>query len=1113
MVSIRRTWGAALTCVAFALAMWIGNAAFGQGITTGSIGGTIADQQGAVVPQAAVTAVQDSTNATFKTVSNSDGSFAFYDLPIGTYTLTIESGSFSPLTVKDIRVNAGVKTDDGILKLTIGSSSSITVESAIPILETTHAQVTTSFDASAIASLPLNTNFDNLALLAPGVVQLHDAQFGNSNGVGISANGQRGRANNFELDGQNNNDSTVTGPQIFFGNADALSEIQIITDNFGAQYGRNMGSVVNYVTKSGTNTFHGSAFEYYTGSWLSSLQNGQKTPLDGFCAPGQPASDGCTPVTVPRTVDNKYGATLGGPILKDKLWFFGSTYWDHTRDGQSVATSEGALTPTPNGLAQLQSVYPGNPAVVSLVNQGPFGIKTGNPAVVPGSTVTQIVSDGVTSTAVEFGQVQRTVPAQFNDQEDLGRLDWQPSTKDHFFVRYFYQDDLTTGNLNNANTLTTIASGGYIEIPSTAHTIGADWTHTFSPTWVNQLRYGFQQAKTYFQGGGVPTCTIYDFTACPTSVEFQDGIDFDYGYISNNPDSKIIKVTQIQDNANWTHGNHSIALGGEYDKQDSPGAYLPNYNGTLNFPDFNSFLQSQNGSLALTDGSLVVPLSESDVALYFQDDWRIRPDLTLNLGLRWEFFGQASNNLHDETVKRETGPNGFWDPSLPLSIRTFQEVPNNWKNYQPRIGFAWNPHHGPLVVRGGYAINFDPAFYNIYLNAAIAAPVANAGAIFCTGGYQCLPSNGTTGATVRAQNLGALPMHGDPRYDVESPLSAKFLNPYAQTYSLGIQYGIGSTAVIEVRYVGNHTAKLYQALDANPTLQPLASAFPSIISPSALCQDPTAPGFQTRNCNQGALQAAVANTAFSIYNSLQTNVTTRAFHGLTGTFQYTYSRTIDNTSEILPTGAGGNTLEFSQNPLNTNLGERAVSGISYPNVLAFGFVYDLPALSHRKDFVGKLLGGYSLNTVYGYNSGQPFTPYQGLQGQGPGGTYCDDNFNTFVLGVTSCRPVLVNSGAPNSPTSYIANSVTLANALGTPFPGIPRNTLRGQSFNNLDSSIFKTTSITERVGLQLQLNVFNTFNRQYLGTPGTFLGAPSFLTTAFNQGTNRTVQLGGKIIF
>jgi len=1119
MEFIRTTRKVALFLAFFCATGLILQTAVGQGITTGSITGTVADQQGAVVPQAEITIVQASTNATFKTVSGGDGLFTVHDLPIGDYTITATSPNFSPLTIKNVHVSAGVTTDAGQLKLTVGASTqSVIVDSAAPILNTTEAQVTTSFDSTAIQSLPLNTNFDNLALLAPGVVQTHDAQFSNSNGVGISANGQRGRSNNFEIDGQDNNDNNVGGPQVFFGSADAISEIQIITNNFGAQYGRNVGAVVNYVTKSGTNSFHGSGFEYYTGSWLSSLQNSEKSPLFGFCASGENPNDGCMPVTVPRTVDNKWGGTIGGPIIKDKLWFFGSTYWDHTREGGAVSTSEGAITPTPNGLSQLQAAFPNNPAVTSLINQGPYGIKTGNPTPVAGSTVTQMVSaDGVTFVPIEFAGVARTVPALFNDEENLGRVDWQPTTKDRFFVRYYYQSALQTGILAG-NSTTSIAAGGYIDLPARTHSVGADWTHTFSPAWINQLRYSFQQAVSSFDGGGVPTCTNLNFTACPSSIAFQDGTDFNYGYPSNFPSEKFIKITQMQDNANWTHGNHSMAIGGAFEYQNSPGTFLPNYNGSLSFQDFSSMLQG-NGFLGLTDGNPVIPFTENDVALYFQDDWKIRPDLTLNLGLRWEFFGQAANVLHNQTLARQTGSDPLWDKSLPLSVTTFQKLPNHWKNFQPRIGFAWNPSHSRLVVRGGYAVNFDPAFYNIFENSAVSAPVANAGAINCGGGYQCLPTGGTTGATIRAQNLAALPIGGDPRFDVEGPLSPDFRNPYTQTYSLGVQYGIGNKAVVEVRYVGNHTAALFQSLDGNPTLATLAASYPNYVSPSALCQDAAAPGYQTLNCNVGALQAATANTAFSNYNGLQTNVTTRSLHGLTGTIQYTYSRTIDNTSEIYPTGAGGNTLQYAQNPLNTNVAERGVSGISYPNVLAFGFVYQTPQFVHGNGFLAKLANGYSINTVYGYNSGQPYTPFQGLQPNPTnpdtvvGGTYCDDTFNQSVLFVTSCRPVLTNPKAPNSPDSYILNTVTAANALNNPFPGVSRNTLRGQTWNNLDSSIFKTTQITERVNLQLQLNVFNTFNRQYYGTPGTFLGASSFLTTVFNGGSNRFVQLGGKIIF
>ena len=452
---------------------------------------------------------------------------------------------------------------------------------------------------------------------------------------------------------------------------------------------------------------------------------------------------------------------------------------------------------------------------------------------------------------------------------------------------------------------------------------------------------------------------------------------------------------------------------------------------------------------------------------------------------------------------------------MPLTVRVFPKIANDWKNFEPRVGFAWHPGGKGLVVRGGYAINFDAGFYNIANNAAIEAPVANAGGISCGGGYQCLPANGTTGALVRAQNLAALPTGGDPRFDIEAPVPTNLRNPYVQTYSLGIEYQLGRSAVLEARYVGNHTAKLYQALDGNPTLQQLAQDFPSYIPPSALCQDSSAPGFGTRDCNQGAVLAEVANTAFSVYNGLQTNITTHDFHGLTGTLEYTYSRTIDNTSEVLPTGAGGNTLEFSQNPLNTNTAERGVSGISYPQVASFGFVYKFPVGERGHGLTRRMLEGYSLNALYGYDSGQPFTPYQGLSN-----AYCDTLFNEFVLGVDSCRPVLTNPAAPNSPSSYVVNTTTLARSMGNPFPGVGRNTLRGQSWNSMDASVFKTTQLNEHIRLELQFSAFNVFNRQYLGTPlaSIALSNPSapvnpFLSLAYNTGSIRNAQLGARFIF
>ena len=221
----------------------------------------------------------------------------------------------------------------------VGSASeTLTVEGAAPLIETTTQQITNTFDAQKVASSANWQQLRHLDPLAPGVAPAGDAGFSNTNGAGFAVNGQRARSNNFQIDGQNNNDNSIGGPSIFFGNQDAISEIQVVT-NYSAEYGRNTGSVVNYITKSGSNNFHGTGYEFWAGNTFSSLNNEEKSTIFGFCAPGESSSDGCTSPTVPRYVDNRFGGTIGGPIVKDKVWFFGSTNFEKTRTGGSPSSS------------------------------------------------------------------------------------------------------------------------------------------------------------------------------------------------------------------------------------------------------------------------------------------------------------------------------------------------------------------------------------------------------------------------------------------------------------------------------------------------------------------------------------------------------------------------------------------------------------------------------------------------------------------------------------------------------------------------------------------------------------------------------------------------------
>ncbi len=969
----------------------------GQGITTGGVSGTVIDPKGAVVPGAKVIVTNLSTGAVYSQTSREDGAFSVLALPLGAYKLTISSPGFSDLTVNNVSVTVGVLTL-GNEQLQIGTGVETVEASAVaPLMSTEQSQVAVTLQSESLQNLPFGGGFDTVALLTPGVAITHDNSFSNNNGAygGFSSQGQRGRSNNFEIDGQSNNDNSVAGPQVFFSNQDALQGIEVITNNFSAQYGRNAGSVVNYLTKSGTNTYHGSAFYYYEGNWGESFAQGQKSPFLGFCKPGEVPSDSdnCVVPTLPRYVDNIFGYTFGGPVpgMRDKLWFFTSGYWNRYRNGGGTALSgPTVMTPDAAGLATLQSSFGNQPGVAALVNQGPYSIKTGNPRAV-GTPQIIPITVGETTAQVEFSEIGRSVPSYFNDMELLGRIDWQLTGKDHVFVRYFHQDD------PYFNAGGSVTAGNWYNVPDTAHSIGADWSRTMTPSVVNQLRYSYQTTTVDFQAGALPNCTVNTPEECTASigiggsfkVTLPDGkpgtiSNLGFGYANNIPQGRTVKVTQVQDNITWSKGKQTILIGGEFDYQNSPNPFLPNWNGTFNFGSFSNFLAgtaptAKSNILSLSNSNgFVTKFTEPDAAGYFQDDYKITRNLTLNMGIRWEFFGQAINTLHNETLSRESDPKrAFWDQSLPQYIRVIPAVPDSWRQFQPRLGFAYNPDFDKkMVIRGGFSFNFDPAFYNMFLNVATAAPVVNAASIPGCGIVEtCMPSGGVKGADVRALNLPYMPVGAgiNPGKRNQTGVSSNFHNPYTESWIFGFSHQLGSHAVLEVNYVGNHQVGNFMSKNGNPNLAALQADYPDAV-PATLCSDPSQVGVGHLDCNRTNYRQR-DNGAFASYNALQANITTRNFHGLTTNTNFTYSRTIDNTSEIFGTFAGGNTVTFAQNPLNPNQPERAVSGDSMIYIGSSDFSYQLPSYNHGSGLMGRILGGYRLDTIWTFNTGSPASAY------------------------------------------------------------------------------------------------------------------------------------------
>jgi outer membrane receptor protein involved in Fe transport len=1114
----------------------------GQGIVTGSISGAVLDPQGAVVAAASVRATQIETNRVFTTTSSGAGVVQLPSLPPGTYSVAVAAKGFSPYELQNVVVEVGKDTALGAISLKLGNAAeTVTVEGAAPLVESTTDQLSQTFDDKEVANVPLGNTYDSFVLFTPGVATSGSGGFENNNGAELSINGQRSRSNNYQLDGEANNDTTIGGPSFFFGNQDAIAELQVVT-NFDAEYGRNMGGVVNYVTKGGTNQFHGTGYEFWQGDTFDSFQNQEKNPILGFCAPGVSSSTGCTTPVIPKFVQNQWGGTIGGPIKRDKIWFFGSTNWEHIRTSGFPFSSGQALTPTAQGIQQLQAAFPNNPAVTALSEFGPATIMLGNPTFSDVQNVT--VSALGTTVPIQMGSITRSLLQPSNDEEVTGRVDFQFTSKDRFFTRYLYQNTLVTNE--DFFGPAAGAAGQIVNVPGRTQQIGLDLTHTFNPSFLNQVRFSFSRSRSEFDGGGFPTCVLSDAGACPPSISFNDQTVSPLGQSFFFPQGRIINVYQLQDNASMVHGKHVMKWGGEYDKQRAPNYGLFPQNGTFLFQDFDSFIANTpvNGTTTVAYGQSVLRFKENDLGLYFQDDWRVKENLTVNLGLRWDWYQQAANLLHDESVAQQTGPNHLWDQSLPLSLTTVPDLPNQYHNFGPVVGFAWTPHILPglfgadkTVIRGGFRIAYDFIYYNLATNVQGSSPFTNLATIPNAQGNGAAGLPNVTpvdGATVTAA-LFPLAPKGNPGFAGETKFGSNFRNPYSQQWNLGIERQISGKMAAEVRYVGNHTVANFQEVNGNPDLAPLVNNGFGNLIPSGMtpCNSATSvPGntgsdaFGTvgyANCDFSKV-VDYTNTGYSIYNGLQTQFRLQNWHSFTGELSYTWSKTVDNASEAFQANSGlGTIFDLAQNPFDVSKAERANSSYDYPNLFNMLWVYDLPFRKNQSGFLGHLMGGWQINGTYRYTSGQPWTVLQSA-GQG----LCDPANFTGTSGFDSCRPFVGNASAPFNQVGFycngssqcvdgagaalpagtlvlydtgcvnngcaltpitpaqvhfIINNLAAAQVFGTPFSPLGRNTERGQPISTVNLAVFKNTKVSERVTIQFQAEAFNLLNHQWLGIP------------------------------
>jgi hypothetical protein len=1221
-------------------------------VTTGSLQGVVLDPANAAVAGATVRITNTETGISREVTTNEEGFYRVTNLlPGQAYRVEVTAAGFQPRTIDNIAVRVATENvaDVQVGIQGVGETVEVTGENAL--IDSAQSQLTTNYTPQQLTQLPYVGSIDNLALLTPGVVTPGDADF--TNGVGISANGNRGRSNNFQIDGQDNNDNSVAGPSLSITNNEAIGDYQVITNSFSAEFGRNSGAQINVVTRSGTNEFHGAVFHYHRNSALNARDNIEKltgkrlgflanSGLSEFSGFANRYAEGGDPFR-----ENRFGGRLGGPIVENKAFFFvtyeGSYFRGETL-GEGLTGS--SFAPNAEGTANANRLF-GNAATGSLVALGPATASNAGsflcaPPVIdengdsvpdafvfegvggannPGNLAPLAVVADPTAPGgrrIIFGcEPVRAIRANSTTHQIIGRVDWNMTDKDVLSARYIFDDQdfpLQAGRF---------LGGNFFDVPSRNNNLGVTYTRTISNSMVNEARFNFSRLNVEFgdvenqqPGTNNPGPGI----AFAGTRSLAGGFLTAFGSLNNIPQSRVVDVYQFQDTISQTLGNHALKYGADIRHQKVDNFFLPNFLGQYRFNSggtvpagtffnfgttglngtsrtgatataFENFLLGRPDQISFAFGNPRIETTQNDFFFFVQDDWRIRPTLTLNLGLRYEVSTTPFNPIIDQVRERESDPStAIFNTAFPLEFRTTDNLPLDKNNFGPRVGFAWSPNfnflgdrfrEGRTVIRGGFGIAYDPPYFNIVLNTVTAAPFAGVGTLRQTPGgtgavaFPFLPNSPATLNTTPGTN------GGDPRLFNQTRVDPDLYNPYTMSWNFGVQQEIFRRSVLEVRYVGSRIVGQFQTINGNPDLRALANAgqflagdptlFTSGRTPGtcvgATCLTPTAAnGFQTRTAdatgsritgsgrvdpNFGLVRTRI-NGASSTYNGMQVRFDTRFSNDIVLNANYTWSRTIDNASEIFSTLGGGQTVAHSQNPFDFGDGERGLSAFHQKHNFTTNFLYELPFFKEQRGAVGKLLGGFQVGGLIRLGSGRPYTPNTFF------GTY-DTAWENGFIGAGGLRPFNGNPNAPDGTIAFgygavclllfggpecdynggpldpgefavfdtrnvgsIGRTVTPQEALqqarliyndfggfsqfgipladleafnlfGTPYGDVGRNTFFGENFALANLSLFKTTNITENHKIEFRVEAFNIFNHRNFGVPDPITEDASFV--------------------
>jgi hypothetical protein len=1103
---------------------------------TGTIAGTITDSSGASVPAATVAATNRETAAVRTATSDESGTYSIPNVAVGHYDVTIEKQGFSTFRVQDVQLTvAQTLTLNGNLTVGVVSQAVEVQGSSVPTIDLADAQLSNIVDQKRILELPLITRDPyQLVLLSPGVQQTTSAL------GGFSVNGQRERNNNFLLDGTDNNDASVPGIPggISTINPDSTQEFRVITNNYLPEFGRNSGAIVDVVTRSGSNQFHGDTYEFNRVNALAARDyfNPKPDPQNPF-------------------VRNQFGFSLGGPIIKDKTFFFVNSEWDRFR----TTLTNSSVVPT---AAFKTGVFNYNGQQINLANPASPNNVLGLPL---DPTLQKILAlyPNPNGPAVDdirgiyyfpTGTPQNTANVTF-------RLDHRFNEKYSLSARYIYN------GLTNGNSLDEIFPGvGGVATSQQGQNGAFNFIAAFRPNLVNEFRFGLNRTDDLFTCNGQSTLDKNS-----TADSFGFGTDYNFALSNNVPTISDFGCSALGDSnsqfrragtwdyvdqLSWITGNHNVKVGGEFRYVYENGYDAFGSRPVVDFTAFGNFgiqivncgsgcasdevlqtmaaallgvpgIQSQTqfftaqGQRTATDYRRFV---QHEYSGFIQDSWKVRTNLTLSLGLRYEFDGvpfERNGNFSNLLYGQASDP-------APITFQTVgpgtgrQAYYNDPYDFEPRLGLAWDPlHDGKTSFRAAYGVFHDRVFGNLFTNLKGDPPFV--------AGVQNFPNqNFATGAGPLVP-LGALPPPATqpaPSSTVQDGslltgitiLDPYLKTPYTQSWNAGVQRQLRSGMTLEVDYVGSGTHRLFRSVDGNPPLPWLVTAahangtLPPTISGGALRIAPLLGLPQVTGNLAFEEPVVVKSIGNGTYNSLQTVFQKQFSHGVQFQAAYTWSHAIDDAADPLVATAGNRNI--ARNSFNLKE-ERGTSDYDLRHRLVVNYVLVLPfgpGHSHFSHGLGaRVIGGWQLSGLSTFQSGRPFDIYSARDSEYTGLTNRPD-----LVGDPS-----IPAGAPRVQTGPPITAFALQ-----PFgrPGnLGRNTFTGATYYNTDLNLAKNTYITERVNLQFRAECYNVFNRiqfdqpgtsgNTLASPGTFGQSLSTITQPDGTTSARQIQLALKLIF